>query len=696
MGRLIKWFVIAIGIVVVGFAGLLIAVALFVDINDYKEDISSAVADATGRDFNLEGDLQLDLFPWVRVDTGRATLGNAPGFTDPTFAAFDRASLSVKVLPLLGGRVEVGEAILDGLNLNLETKANGSNNWESLAQSSEAEGDTGDAGGESSGSAGRVDLNVSAIRMSDATLLYRDGAAGSEWRVSDLSLSAENLGGGRPAPLALSARVQGEDVDVTAGVEAVLAADLAAGSYTLADGQLDVTGTGVPGESVSASFNELAADLEADEITIAGLVGQLASLEARGDLSGSLADGLALGGQLEIPQFDPRALLSALGVDLVTADPDVLARASASAQLDYGPAKALLQNLTMTLDDTSLTGSAGVRGDAIEFNLTMDDINVDRYLPPSEEGGEAGTTEEGDLDEVDLPTDAIRNTSANGQFAIGQAQFAGLKFQDLKLAVTGRNGRLTLTPSASVYEGRYAGEIVIDARSNAAQLNLKQELTGVALGALGQDLSKVEDLTGTTEATMNLAGSGNRVGDQIRSLTGNFAFTINDGTWEGTDIWYELRRARALFKREEPPAKPEGPPRTRFSEVSATGVVTNGVMRNEDLQAALPFVRLTGKGEVNLIESQVDYDLVAEVLDRPELAQEQAEDLAGTKVPLKVSGPMDGPKIRPDFAALIKEEAKEKIKDKLLDTLGLGGDEEGEEGEEKPDLKDRLKDLFGS
>lgn len=693
MGRLIKWLAIAIGVAVVGLAGLLIAVALFVDINDYKEDINSAVAQATGRDFTLEGDLELDLFPWVRVATGRATLGNAPGFGDAPFAAFDHASLSVKVLPLLGGRVEVGEAVLEGLDLNLETKANGSNNWESLSQSSDAGAEATGAGADGGA---RVDLNVSAVRMSDATLLYTDGATGAQWRVTDLDLSAENLGGGRPAPLGLSARVQGEGVDVTAGVEAVLAADLAAGSYSLADGQIDVAGVGVPGESVSASFSELAADLEADELTIAGLVARLASLEARGDLRGTLADGLALGGALEIGKFNPQELLAALGVDLVTADPQALQSASASATLDYGPGKALLNGLTMNLDDTALTGFAGMRGDAVEFDLTMDSINVDRYLPPGEDEDAGASAEEGDLDEVDLPTDTIRSTPVKGKFVIGQVQFAGLKFQDLKLDVSGRNGRLTLTPSANVYEGRYAGEIVIDASGDAARLNLQQELTGVALGALGQDLSKVEDLTGTAEATMRLSGRGNRVGDQIRTLTGNFAFTIDDGTWEGTDLWYELRRARALFKREEPPVKPEGPARTRFSEVAATGVVTNGVLRNEDLKAALPFLRLSGKGEVNLIESEVDYDLVAEVLDRPELAQEGAEDLAGTKVPLKVSGPMAGPKVRPDFAALIKEEAKEKIKDKLLDKLGLGADEENPDGEEKPDLKDRLKDLFGS
>ena len=33
-----------------------------------------------------------------------------------------------------------------------------------------------------------------------------------------------------------------------------------------------------------------------------------------------------------------------------------------------------------------------------------------------------------------------------------------------------------------------------------------------------------------------------------RSLAGNMSFVLSDGTYEGTDIWYELRRARALLK----------------------------------------------------------------------------------------------------------------------------------------------------
>ena len=84
---------------------------------------------------------------------------------------------------------------------------------------------------------------------------------------------------------------------------------------------------------------------------------------------------------------------------------------------------------------------------------------------------------------------------------------------------------------------------------------------------------------------------------------------------------YELRRARALFKQEEAPT-PELPAKSAFSTVSVTGVVSDGVMRSDDLFAELPFMQLSGGGSINLAEATVDYGLVARVLERPEFLTE--------------------------------------------------------------------------
>ena len=138
MGRIIKFALIALAALLVI---LIVAAALFVllfDPNDYRDDIEGRVTAATGREFSIEGDLNVSLFPWFAIEMGKTTLGNATGFSDAPFATFDKARLSVRVLPLLFSReIAIGTAELDAFRLNLEVDRNGRSNWQDLADRNE-------------------------------------------------------------------------------------------------------------------------------------------------------------------------------------------------------------------------------------------------------------------------------------------------------------------------------------------------------------------------------------------------------------------------------------------------------------------------------------------------------------------------------------------------------------------------------
>src|SRR5690606_8341893 len=85
------------------------------------------------------GELGLTVFPWLAVEVGRSTLGNAQGFGEQPFASFEQANLSVRLMPLIFRQeVMIGTASLDSLMLNLQVAADGSNNWDDLAQAGEA------------------------------------------------------------------------------------------------------------------------------------------------------------------------------------------------------------------------------------------------------------------------------------------------------------------------------------------------------------------------------------------------------------------------------------------------------------------------------------------------------------------------------------------------------------------------------
>src|ERR1041384_5354752 len=86
-----------IGLMVIG----LVLVVMFVDPNDYRDDIERMVEQKTGRDLTLSGDLKLSVFPWIALETGAASLGDAPGFGRELFVSIKEARVGVRLLPLL-------------------------------------------------------------------------------------------------------------------------------------------------------------------------------------------------------------------------------------------------------------------------------------------------------------------------------------------------------------------------------------------------------------------------------------------------------------------------------------------------------------------------------------------------------------------------------------------------------------------
>ena len=182
----------------------------------------------------------------------------------------------------------------------------------------------------------------------------------------------------------------------------------------------------------------------------------------------------------------------------------------------------------------------------------------------------------------------------------------------------------------------------------------------------------------------------------------------------------ELRRARAMLKSETRP-EPTLPARTPFSAVTATGVVKDGVMRNDDLFAELPFMQLTGSGSVDMAAATVDYGLVARVLERPEsmtgMSEDELDDFTEAVIPLKITGSLMAPSVKPDVDRLLRQRIEEDLKGKLLDRLrgrdikeppaedapadAAPAEETPDEAEPqsaedqvKDELKNKLRDLF--
>src|SRR5438128_2026844 len=167
----IFWRALAVlgGVVVL----LLIAVAIAVHTVDVKEfigPIKQRVKDATGRDLEVRGgiDLKLGLEPKLVLDD--VTLGNAAWSKQPQMFTAKHVEAQIALLPLLRKRFDVIRFKLIEPTIVLETDSGGKGNWEFPTLPAAAQGSTpAPSGGTLGGFA------VGDIAISGGAVTYRDG-----------------------------------------------------------------------------------------------------------------------------------------------------------------------------------------------------------------------------------------------------------------------------------------------------------------------------------------------------------------------------------------------------------------------------------------------------------------------------------------------------------------------------------------
>src|SRR5688572_3747651 len=688
MKRVLKILGLAVGGILVLLVVVAIAVTMLFDPNDYKDEITAAVQDATGRQLTLDGDLELAVFPTIRIAVSSATLSNAPGFGDEPMARIGSAELRVALFPLLAQRIEVSRARLEGLELNLARNRSGANNWQDLGGRSTPAGDA-PAPADGGSAPASLDLGVRAIEIENARVVWNDAATGSRWELTGFGLTAEEFGLGERFPLHMEFGLAGAEVAVQVAADMQATITLADDTYQLDElgVTIDGSGAGWPGGPSQAKlrFDSLAANLGDETLELEGLTLDFLGITMVGSLSGQrLLSNLALTGAVDIREFSPRGVLERFQVDVQTADAAVLTRASAKANLLYNSSQTGLRDMQFTLDDSTLTGRVALEGERLTYDLTVDDINVDRYLPPSSQESDA-PAEEGSLDEVDLPLEVMKTVDARGELKFGKTKFSGMTLTDVAFPLTVANGAARLTPSAQLYGGRFTGDIRVAVDGDAATMNVQQTLDDVDIAALGQDLLGSQDITGTGDVRLNLVTTGQNLGQMRRDLDGDVAFNVTNGSLEGIDLWFELRRARARLDGETLPERGDAVRRTTFSSLSATGVVEDALLTNRDLNGTLDFMTVDGSGTVNLLDDAIAFDLVAKMVDGPTLQSDPAMvKYAGKELPLKVTGTVAAPSVLPDFSAIVRQQVTEEVQEEV--------DKEVDEVRER--VRDRLRGLL--
>ena len=672
--KVLKWILIGVGGVVVLFAGVLAFIAATFDPNQYKGQIADLVKEKTHRTLTIEGDIRLTLFPRVGVQLGKTRLSEFRG--DKEFAGLEQMRVSLALLPLLSKQVVVDQVQLDGLRANLVKHKDGTTNFSDLLGAEEA---AAPAPAPPSEAAAPIKFDIDGIKVSKGAVSWKDEAAGTEYTVSELNLETGRVAPGVPVEFELAAAFTASEPKIDLKLQG-------AGNVT-ADPQNRTFSVAVLTASVSAQGPQLEADLN---IKLSGVEGSAKSMQVREFLitvDAKQGDN-AVKGTLSTPitaDFETQLFeLPKLAGELDVASPALPMKKlkvplAGTVRADLGKQK-VNADLTARFDESNIKARidmADFSAPFTRFDIAIDKLNLDRYLPPPEKGATSAQQASAPAEQP-IDFSPIKKLNLAGSLRIDELIASNVKAQNVRMDVKVRDGRLEANPlSANLYQGSTKGTASVNANNN--QLAIKQTLSGVSIGPLLRDALNQDLLDGRGNVALDVTATGNTVSAIKKTLNGSAALNLQDGAIKGINLAQSLRNAKAMFSggtRDSEQAAAAGE-KTDFSELIASFVIRDGAAHNDDLLAKSPFLRLTGAGAVNIVEGSLNYLAKATaVATSTGQGGKELADIRGLTLPVRISGPFTALKYKLEFGSAFSdsakqqvEEKKEELKDKLEDKL---------------------------
>jgi len=200
---------------------------------------------------------------------------------------------------------------------------------------------------------------------------------------------------------------------------------------------LDLQGADVPGGRARIELRTpaLAAALDAQTLSAEGLTIGAEDLKMQASLSGTaILDEPRLAGHVTLAPFSPRTLLERAGQP-VELDATALAHAEVSAQYEVSTTALRLSELSLTLDDTHITGEIALRDftrPTVRFDLAADRLVLDRYVSTNA----IGQASKGNG--FELSSDAWGALDVEGVLKVADLTVSGLHARDVALSFNGR------------------------------------------------------------------------------------------------------------------------------------------------------------------------------------------------------------------------------------------------------------------
>jgi AsmA protein len=404
-----------------------------IDINDFKPEISRAIKNRTGRDVTFNEQLKLTLFPELSLSTGSIVLGNPDGFQG-YFMAVDDISLRLKPLPLLRKKIDADIAQIRGFKLNLITTPQGLHNWDTVFSKTT---DT-----PTNMAALMAGLSINGINIENARINWNNQQSGQNIEVNNVNLTTTSIAINTPITSHFSLLAVDKANQITASLtgQTTLTFNGNLDTFTLINNRLHATLTHklLPEKPLAFTLNspEVLVDKTRQAVKASEFQLKLANLIVTSDMMASLNTPPTLNGKIRIMPFNPSQLMAQLALPQPPhRDKTVLQHLDGQFSFHATRNGITFSPLLMTLDDSSVTGSVLMNDYAkptSTFNLAIDSIAVDRYLPPMTKNSK--TTDPAAILAI-MPVETLRKLRTTGSLAINKLAMNNATLRHIQLTV---------------------------------------------------------------------------------------------------------------------------------------------------------------------------------------------------------------------------------------------------------------------
>lgn len=664
--RIVKVFGIFFTTLCLLVVGGISYLVMTVDNETIKGRVVQYVYKKTGRDLKIIGGVGWSLFPWLGIKMQDVSLSNKADFSGDVFAKAKKVEVSIKMMPLVFGDIEVGNIALKDFALFLVRDKFGVGNWQDIFISDSKSNRSSNSSVEK-GALKKIKINL--VRINNGFISLDDKVAGAKKDISDLNLTCKNINFGKPFSVVTSFVLKDLDllVDNKLNIESEVIIDFDKKTYAF--DQMQIVGK-IKNMYASKPFSFKSningfLDLNKQSFSVGKFNTQVSTIRINGSLQGEkIIDNPDLFGSLSAYDSNPKKTMRMFGLYRY---PKNFTRADLKSKFRFVDGVMKIGSIKASLGDMKLKANVKYTKNLGGFDLYLNKFNFDSFSGKNPKSilSKYDKADNGSIVKISrnksdpkVPLGFLQKINLFGRVGVGSIVLGNLKLANFNANIDSDKKSIEVKKMGfDFYKGQVSGKGSYDL-SSSSNMRANLSFKDIQMNSLLKDFVGYDKFKGMLNLNATVDSKGGSKDEVLNNLNGFGKVNVMNGSYQGVDIPYEVRKAHAIINSSSMPQKTD-PQHTKFDTLNMGFNINSGVLSTSNFLIDAVDYKVIGKGDANLVLGNLDLSLSA-----------YSKNDKNFYVPVKIKGGFSDPSISLDVPVLLKNKVVDTVKDVIQDQLG--------------------------